>query len=164
MSCVHGSAISFDYDDFDSSGFNWTGRRLTPAAKRRGVVEHITFSGADQDRAVAYDYDALGRLSAERIRKSGDAGWPAFAPTMLPSSPVSGDILYDSAVGYSDSGGYDKVGNRGSRTSSGVNVVTASGIQALQNQSGLNYDANDRMNYVASPPSYDANGNTKYQA
>jgi len=155
---------SFDYDAFDSTGFDWTGRRLTPAGKRRGVVEHITFSGADQDRSATYDYDALGRLRAERIRKSGDTGWPTFAQVTVPSSPATGDVLYDTAVGYSDTAGFDKVGNRGSRTSSGVNMVAASGSQALQNQSGLNYDVNDRMNYVASPPSYDPNGNTKYQA
>jgi RHS repeat-associated protein len=158
-----GSLASFDYDDYNSEGWD-SARKLTPSGMRQGFEERITFGGQDYRRRVAYDYDPLHRLRAERMRSSTGANWPAWAPTAVPTTPAAGDALYDVTPGYGDGGGYDPVGNRRSRASSGVNVITSGGSVVLQNQSGLAYDANDRLNFVASPASYDPNGNATYQA
>lgn len=148
---------SFDYDGVDSSaGFDWSGRTLTKAGLRRGVAELIRYGGTDHQRSIAYDYDGLNRLRAERIRTDADPAWPIFAPTTLPTTPADGDALYDVTPGYDgDPTGYDKVGNRRSRSSAGVANVTAR---------AYDYDDNDRLTGSlangTTAATYDANGNT----
>jgi RHS repeat-associated protein len=158
---------SFDYDDYDSGdGLAWPSERLlAPSGLRKGLAELINYGGTDYRRVLAYDNDHLKRLQAERVRSSTGASWPAsWPPAALPGTPASGDILYDVTPGYGDAGGFDQAENRASRTSSGVTLLTASGSANLNNQSGLTYDANDRLHYVSSPASYDANGNSRYQS
>ncbi len=153
---------TFDYDDYENQ--SWPSeRRLAPSGNRHGLADLMKYSGTDYRGRVAYDYDPLNRLRAERVRSATGANWPTFAPSGVPSTPAPGDLLYDFASGY-DSTGYDKSGNRRSRTSSGINLVTSGGSATLNNQSGLAYDSNDRLQYVASPASYDPNGNTRYQS
>ncbi|HYE32393.1 MAG TPA: RHS repeat-associated core domain-containing protein [Methylomirabilota bacterium] len=156
---------SFDYDDFDTSdALNFHNsapessadaakRKLAASGLRQAVAERIIYGGVNQRRLVSYSYDGMNRLKAERAR-NGTTSWPAWPGVALPTSPDGGDILYDLADAY-DSSGYDKVGNRQTRTEN------QAGVQA---QSGLGYDLNDRLHYVSSPASYDGNGNSRYQA
>ncbi len=162
-----GTVASFDYDDYDSAdGLSWPPeRQLLPSGQRRGLAELLVYNGQNYRRVIAWDVDNLNRLRAERIRNSTGANWPAWAPTAVPTTPAAGDLLYDVVPG-NDSAGYDPVGNRPSRSGSGISLLTAGGPVTLQNQNQPNmvYDANDRLNYVSSPASSDANGNTLYQS
>jgi RHS repeat-associated protein len=157
------TVATFDYDHYDTTdNLDWSGRTLAASGMRRGMAELVNYSGTANRRVVAYDYDPLNRLRAERTRSGSGGTWPGWAPVTVPTIPLSGDSLYDFTAGY-DSTGYDKVGNRRSRTSNGVNIVTSSGTAPLNNQAftASDFDANDRLKNVAS--SYDANGNAKYQ-
>ncbi len=78
---------SFAYSFSTASGSLYPGR----TGARTGVSENLNGSA----RTVAYNYDPLFRLTREDI----SAGSP------------SGTITYDSTSGYSDGGGFDKVGN-----------------------------------------------------
>src|SRR5437899_3356972 len=69
-----------------------------------------------------------------------------------PGSP-SGTVTYDSAPGYPDKSGFDKVGNRRSRTSSGS-------IATPVPSTSYSYNSNDRI----TTESYDSNGNTSIGA
>jgi hypothetical protein len=135
---------SFDYDDFEAAAWP-SERKLAPSGQRRGLQESIKYLGSDYRRRVAWDNDNLNRLRANRIRSATGANWPGWAPAALPGTAASGDILYDVTPGYGDSAGYDKAGNRRSRNSSGVTLITSSGSSALAAQSGLAYDLNDRL-------------------
>jgi len=150
---------SFDYDAYDTATCPiWASaseRRLKPSGMRQGLAEIIAYNNHEYRRVLAYDNDALGRLRAERIRTATDA-WPAaFPPAALPSSPATGDVLYDVTAGYGDSTGYDKVGNRRSRNSASSGVSTASYAA---------YDGDDRLGSTlatgTAASTFDANGNT----
>jgi RHS repeat-associated protein len=157
----------FDYDDYvtgdvtfptDASFPTMTAgaRTLSPAGVRRGLAEKIVSASGTKVRTIAYDYDGLNRLTAEKIRDGTGGTFAAF-----PTTAGTGDIIYDSAPGYADTAGYDKVGNRRSRAASAVPMIVASGPPNMSVQSGLAYDANDRMHSDGS--NYDKNGNNLYQ-
>ncbi len=147
----------FDYDNYVSgTGLDWSGRALQSTGMRQGVAEVLRFNSVDYRRSVAYDNDPLGRLRAERIRSATGSSWSAFAPTTVPSTPASGDILYDVSPGYGYTSGYDAVGNRRSRAASGVSGVASRTYAA--------YDANDHLGSTlasyTSAATFDDNGNT----
>ena len=171
LKALNGATVfaTFDYDDYDGAdGLSFPPeRKLAPSGLRQGLAELIRYSGTDYRRIVAYDNDNLNRLRAERIRKSTGASWPSpWPPTIVPATPDPGDLLYDVTPGYGDASGFDKAGNRHSRTSSATDLVVQGGTAQLNNQTsaGMVYDADDRLNYVASPASYDKNGNALYQS
>jgi len=113
-----GTALkTFDYT-FTGAGYGRTGARLSE--KLNGSTR------------ASYSYDPLYRLTNEVISASG-------------TDPV-GTIGYDSTAGYTDTSGFDKVGNRRSRASNVTGVGTAS----------YNYNSNDRL----TSDGYDNNGNT----
>src|SRR5947209_433574 len=80
----------------------------------------------------------LNRLTLETLSPSG-------------SDPV-GTISYDSLPGYTDSSGFDKVGNRRQR---GVSLTPA--VSGLRNgNTSYSYNSDDRL----TSDTYDSNGNT----
>jgi RHS repeat-associated protein len=130
---------NFDYDEAGEAPApaitraTWTTERLlSPSGRRNRMVQSI--GGAS--RTVDYGYDNLNRLSREDVAASS--------------------VVYDSASGY-ESGGYDPVGNRHSRT------VTGTEFPGINGQTSLAYDPNDRADNDtdSSTPStlFDANGN-----
>ncbi|MBN9693310.1 MAG: hypothetical protein J0M24_23960 [Verrucomicrobia bacterium] len=143
---------SFDYDDADNlspgdnfaepgDNFTWpAARRLTTSGFRRGAREVI---GTTPMRQVGYSYDPLKRLTREGLWSA------AFASE-------SSAVQFDGTSGYTDTAGYDKVGNRRGRT-----IVNS--FPVVTGRTYADYDANDRLggivlNKVAA--SWDANGNT----
>jgi YD repeat-containing protein len=110
----------------------WGAGLLSLSGRRNRMDEKIESA----TRSVNYGYDRLNRLSSESVGASS--------------------ITYDSGAGY-EATGYDRVGNRGSRT------VTGSAFPSVTAQSNLTYDQNDRVDNdaSASTPStlFDANGN-----
>ena len=148
---------TFDYDNYQNG--SWSAQRLLAGSgMRQGMAELINYSGTSYRRVVAYDYDVLNRLRAERVRSGTGGTWPAWAPDGVPTAAAGGDVLYDFTPGY-DSTGFDKVSNRLSRT-------VGAGVSGVVNQSfaGSDFDSRDRLKYVASPASYDGNGNQLYQS
>jgi YD repeat-containing protein len=152
---------TFDYDNFENSADANT-RRLSPAGQRQGLAELINLNGQNR-RRIAYDYDNPEphprRAHPLRHRRK----LACLAARRCAVDPARGRHYL-----RPDAGLWGRVRLRKSRkqalsNSSGVPILTASGSAALQNQSGLAYDQNDRMNFVASP-GYDANGNSLYQA
>jgi RHS repeat-associated protein len=87
---------------------------------------------------ATYTYDPIYRLTQETLSTSG--------------SDPTGTITYDTAAGYTDSSGFDKVGNRRSRTVS-LNPAVTGFPNGTVNSS---YNSNDRL----TSDTYDANGNT----
>ena len=134
---------SFKYDDS-----SWGGRRIAGSGQRRRLNE--TIGAVVVNRTVDYDYDGLNRLTVENIQ------------TVAPY----GTITYDANPGYASDPtgrGYDRVGNRRSRT------VTSASTPALTAQGVLDYasqtvDANDLIgadnNGSRPDPVQDFNGNT----
>lgn len=125
--------VSFVYDDAA-----WSSRRLSAIGLRRQMQENI----GGVTRTVQYDYDTLRRLTREDIT----------------AGPNVGTITYDSAVGYGDTG-FDKVGNRRSRTVVGL-ATPATGLNTV---SYADYDVNDRIGNTGTAKvraSFDPNGNT----
>jgi RHS repeat-associated protein len=116
--------------DFDYTSLGKTGNRLS-------AVERIDTS----TRTVDYTYDDLYRLKLE---------------TLVSGSPATGTITYDATPGYGDNSGYDRVGNRRSRT-----LSLSSAITGFANQT-LGYDANDRLTGAGNES--DLNGNTRLGA
>jgi RHS repeat-associated protein len=115
-------------------------RRLGRTGIRRVAVESFS-AQATINREVRYSYDPLYRLTAEA----------------LVSGSPNGTITYDALSGYGDTDGYgyDKVGNRRSRTSD---------VAGVSPYSGQKFDQRDRLDqdiYTENPnPDYDQNGNT----
>ena len=138
MGGCHSGDRAYGYDQLDrltsvsvTKGANtWGsfGYTLGPTGNRTVLSE--TLNGAS--RTVTYGYDPLYRLKSEAI--SGAA--------------PSGTITYDSTPGYGDGGGFDRVGNRGSRVSNVTGVPTVA---------SYGYDSRDRL---TSTDTYDFNGNT----
>jgi len=103
---------------------SWTGGRLSNSGRRNRMVETIN-GGAS--RQVDYSYDNLNRLTQEKINGS---------------SSTKADYTYDA------------VGNRLSRTATGINNVTGA---------NYGYTANDWLGTIQNTKvgaSFDANGNT----
>jgi RHS repeat-associated protein len=161
MTLNNGSAqllASFEYDDYAATDKPvWqTERKLTRSGLRQGAAELVKYNVQDHRRLMAYDYDRLNRLGAERIRTATGASWPAWPSPTLPASPSTGDILYDTLPGYSDlpGHGYDRTGNRSSRSVSDSSLI-AKGVTPVSSQA---FDADDRL--LGGNNAYDANGNT----
>jgi RHS repeat-associated protein len=119
-----GTPGDFQYA-FDTASPLYTGFKPGRTGARTSVT--ATVNGTAQN--ATYNYDQLYRLNKESL-----------------SGGASGDITYDGTAGYGDSGGFDKVGNRRSRTSTVSAVPGAS----------YSYNSNDRL----TSDTYDANGNT----
>ena len=123
--------------------------RLTFSGQRRGVRETIT-GASGYPRLIGYPRDALHRITEEAFyatqpRAGGGTEW---------ASGRSYGATYDSAVGYEDTQGYDRVGNRRYRWSSLGGVIT---------RTYADYDPNDRLGSATSGKvgaSFDPNGNT----
>jgi RHS repeat-associated protein len=150
---------SFEYDDYDQTdSLTWQPeRRLTRTGQRQGAAELLNYDSHTQRRIVAYDYDPLRRLRAERIRSLTDAGWPSWPLPDLPGTPSTGDLLYDTTPGYSDlpSHGYDLAGNRTSRSVTDPDLIA----RGAANYSSQSFDADDRL--TGGINQHDANGNTR---
>jgi RHS repeat-associated protein len=133
-----GLLAAFNYNPTDQPN-----RTLARTGHRRGVRDTINIPGGSIQRDVNYDYDRLYRLTREEI---------TIPAGNTVSGVTGGTITYDTQPGYSDSGGFDRVGNRRSRTS------TVSGVPPY---SGRTFDANDREFSSGFTFEYDANGNTR---
>jgi RHS repeat-associated protein len=133
-----GLLAAFNYNPTDQPN-----RTLARTGHRRGVRDTINIPGGSIQRDVNYDYDRLYRLTREEI---------TIPVGNTVSGVTGGTITYDTQPGYSDSGGFDRVGNRRSRTS------TVSGVPPY---SGRTFDANDREFSSGFTFEYDANGNTR---
>jgi RHS repeat-associated protein len=96
------------------------------------------------DRSLTYLYDDLYRLTNEAIA--------AVVPDNTYSGLVTGTINYGTRAGSESTTGYDKVGNRKSRTLSSMSGATVTGFGSTT----FTFDANDRV----SGSTFDANGNT----
>jgi RHS repeat-associated protein len=103
---------------------------------RTGARTAVSGSLNNSSVGASYNYDLLYRLNKETL-----TGTP------------SGTISYDSQAGYSDTGGFDRVGNRRSRTAS---PNPLGGIAS----GSWTYTSNDRLLI----DSYDNNGNTTVSA
>lgn len=96
----------------------------------RHIAEEQIYGPITIDRTVHYDYDQVGRLKNEVINQTDS-------------------IVYDSADGYTDAG-YDKVGNRRSRT---VSAGLQSKVSEYANRA---FNEKDQLGIET----YDDNGNT----
>lgn len=123
------------------------GRTIGPAGERRAAREVINATPVVQHN-VNYDYDDLYRLTKESI---------------LSGSSLAGDVVYDAQPGYgeTDGKGFDRVGNRRSRSST---------VQVVPSINVTHYDPNDRIADVQYAPTdpiqtvgYDPNGNTTFE-
>jgi RHS repeat-associated protein len=121
-------SVAVNRGSTELASFSYT---LGPTGNRTHLDELL--NGAT--RGVTYNYDKLYRLKSEIL-----------------TGVISGNIVYDEQPGYSESTGmgYDKVGNRQSRSSS------VSGISAYGGGTAHVFDVRDRLSVAT----YDNNGNT----
>jgi RHS repeat-associated protein len=138
----------FDYDQAEIGTPVWPAeRRLSPVGQRRRVSEFIF---GHTPRVVDYDYDSLRRLTKENFP---GAASDDFA------------VRYDMVTANSQVEGYDKVGNRRSRTVTGsaATLLAAAGLTTFNNTTAHKFDARDHLlgSDAALPnPQFDLNGNT----
>ncbi len=146
-----GTLATFNYNPSE------TGRTLGASGNRRAARETLQLpDGGVIARNVNYDYDRLYRLTKEDI---------ALDTANTDSTRAHGTVTYDATPGYSDlaSGlGYDRVGNRHSRSLSGANSALSSKVPDFY---GRKYDRNDwvdgNSDATDANGNYDDNGNTR---
>lgn len=127
---------TFTYDSPNATDFP-PQRKLGPTGNRRRLIEAI-HAPETVERRADYDYDKIYRLTKETL-----------------TGAVAGEITYDSAVGYGDTAGFDRAGNRRLRQST---------VPQVSSYSGHQFDAADRLDNDSNPfnanSNYDENGNT----
>ncbi|HEY5914357.1 MAG TPA: LamG-like jellyroll fold domain-containing protein [Verrucomicrobiae bacterium] len=129
-------SVTTDGNPVASFNYNPVDRPLGRTGVRMAARESI----GSASRFVNYSYDKLYRLTREDI----------------PAGAVTGNIVYDDAPEYAAGSGYDRVGNRQSRSS------TVAGVQPTA--AAVHFDRNDRFDNDAVDTTasayFDVNGNT----